>query len=133
VHWNGKRVYHGDVRRLARRLLEGEEEPCSGIARANSARAASLPRRSGSSPVSRAWITACDDEALAICWSSLGVMMILLVLTVLGGRAADLEGRPDEPMEPAGPGAGTPVRRLGKVTARRTAGSAVKPKGARDV
>jgi hypothetical protein len=119
-----------DVRRLARRLLEGEEEPCSGIARANSARAASLPRRSGSSPVSRAWITACDDEALAICWSSQGVMMILLVLTV---RAADLEGRPDEPIEPAGPGAGTPARRLGKVTAGRAAGSAVKPKGARDV
>jgi hypothetical protein len=30
------------------------------------------------------------DHALAICWSSLGVMMILLLLAAMGGRAADL-------------------------------------------
>jgi hypothetical protein len=71
-----------------------------------------------------------DAEALAICWSSLGAMMILVVLTVLGGRAADFAHQPDEPAQPVEPTGGAPARRLGKVTAKRRAGSAARPKGA---
>jgi hypothetical protein len=43
------------------------------------------------------------DHALAICWSSLGVMMILLLLAIMGGRAADLAHVPQAaPAAPAG-------------------------------
>jgi hypothetical protein len=31
------------------------------------------------------------DQLLAICWSSLGLMLVLLVLAIAGGRAYDLE------------------------------------------
>jgi hypothetical protein len=34
-----------------------------------------------------------SSNLLAICWSSLGVMFVLLALAIMGGRAADLESK----------------------------------------
>jgi hypothetical protein len=42
-----------------------------------------------------------DAEALAICWSSLGVMLLLLLLAIMGGRADDLLSAPQPAVESA--------------------------------